>query len=94
MPGNLTEASAQEQYTSLTTVFTTQRDKPENVTLGEKAQFSELGGGQLIVLIGKDILRMNLFTRLLDNGKGNITREQNRITSYNVCYTKLLRVLI
>ncbi len=78
MPGNLTEASAQEQYTSLTTVFTTQRDKPENVTLGEKAQFSELGGGQLIVLIGKDILRMNLFTRLLDNGKGNITREQKK----------------
>lgn len=79
MPDDLTtDEYAEYQYTSLTTVFTTERNKPEDVTLGAKAQFSELGGGQLIVLQGKNILRMNLNARLSDNGKKPVTREEKK----------------
>lgn len=61
MEGNLSAEQAEKDYVTLTTAYTKEKDNPVPVKLGDVAQFSELGGSQLIVKTGSDILILSLF---------------------------------
>ena len=52
--------------------------------------------GEIVALIGANgagkTTLMRTISGLKEQNKGEIIFKENRITSYNVCYTKLLRV--
>lgn len=63
-PESLNEEQAKEQYKALTTSPTDQKMNPQQVDLGDQAQFSETAGGHLTVRIKNEILDLYLSGKL------------------------------
>jgi hypothetical protein len=60
-PGELDEIKSEEMYTTLINKYTLEKDMPiELPNVGDKAIWSQLGGGQLIAKKGNDILILNM----------------------------------